>query len=193
MAVITDTFTPAASRTTLLTPADMPRQATAIPRAVLNFGVANGVVSAKPINDQAILNVVISLPTQFAYRMIELTAWLTQDTAPDWGDQIYLEVVNAIRGLEQGLITRHVTAAVDFVAVPTPINAWAVDLRVPSYILQSITRPTSSPTITFKASNNSDPAAAAGVMSFYASFFEYDIEQVQMFPIHYPTLTLERA
>lgn len=191
MAVVSDQFVATLSRTVFVKRPDLTRMFTAEPRAIVNFNVFNGVVSAKPSNDQQNIVIALDLPFQFAYRMIELTCHVFQDVAGDWSTSTLLDVTNAIRQLEQGTVQRHPGTS----TIGTRRNVqvfWAIDMTVPRYIMQS-TRPGVSPTITFEAGNDNASAGAAGTVNFYASFFEYEIEQVQMYPIHYPALVLERS
>lgn len=163
---------------------------TAEPRAIVTFRVVQGVVSLKPATDQQNVLVAIDLPFQFAYRMLELNAVLIQNTADDWLAVAMLEITNAIRSLPLGSVTRHPVPVSQTVRRNTTL-LWMADMSVPKYIMQSIA-PGIAPTITFEAGNNDTAAATAGTLDFYASFLEYEIEQVQMYPIHYPSLTLER-
>ncbi len=190
MAIVTDTFGADFKRTSFIKIPDAPRMFTALPRSVVTFTVQTGVVTAKPINDQQVLLVAIDLPLEFAYRMLELNCSLLQDVATSWEPVAHLEITNGIRNLEQGLATRHPTTVV---SLPrrAALNMWLTDMVVPSYVMQA-NRPGIMPTITFEATNVQDPAGAAGTVQFYASFLEYEIEQVQVFPVHSPTLTYGR-
>jgi len=194
VAVVTDTFLPTISRTVFLKPQDMVREFTPVPRAILNFSVSAGVVSAKPLNDTQETQVSIVLPFEFAYRLVDLTQTVLQDVANDWGSIPYLEVLNGVRRIAQGTVMRFPWNLVDgFQTGGVELNmVRPIDGRgAPRVILQSIL-PRVSPVITFKAFNPNTPAGAAGTLDFFAAFLEYDIEQVERFPIHFPVTTYER-
>ncbi len=198
MAVVLDSLTATLRRTVFVKPPDMLRQLTAIPRAIVTFSILNGVISIKPVNDQQELIIGISLDGNFAYRWIDLMWSLDQDVAFDWNTRGYLELTNAIRNLELGMTLRHVVVLDDVTIVPGAgeriMARTGVD-PVPAmrYIIQTPAAfPASSPIITFKATNQTAAAGVAGTTNFYASFYEYDIEQVEMYQMHYASLTLDR-
>jgi len=198
VAVVLDSLTATLRRTVFIKPPDMQRQLTAIPRAIVTFAILNGVISIKPVNDQQELIIGISLDGNFAYRWIDLMWSLDQDVAFDWSTRGYVELTNALRNLELGMTMRHVVVMDDVIIVPgagerimartgvDPIPGMRYIIQTPSAF------PTASPVITFKATNTTAAAGIAGTTNFYASFYEYDIEQVEMFPIHYAQLTLDR-
>ncbi len=161
------------------------------PRAIVNFSLSSTAISLKPVNDQQNIVVALDLPVAFAYRMIELNCSITQDVADDWNRGVFLEVTNAIRNLALGATHRHPGNSISTVRRNTT-GMWAIDLDVPRYIMQAL-RPTVAPVITFEAGNENAAAGTAGTIEFFASFFEYEIEQSVMYPIHYPALTLERS
>lgn len=191
MAVVDDQFVSTFTRTSFIKRPDPTRMFTSEPRAMVNFNVFAGTVSAKPVNDQQSVAVAIDLPIAFAYRMIELTCTVSQDVAPDWERGCFLEVTNGIRALEAGSVQRHATNSIATIR-RTTTGMWIVNLDVPRYIIQSV-RPQITPTITFEATNNNAGVGAAGVINFFASFFEYEIEQSIMYPVHNPVLTLGRS
>jgi len=194
MAVVTDTFVPIISRTVFLKPRDMVRELTPIPRALLNFTVAAAAVSAKPLNDTYHSSVSIVLPFQFAYRLVELTQSIRQDTANDYADTAYLQVVNGIRRIPQGVIIDFPwSIASSFTTVSLEMNVVVPQHgnKAPRGILQSIL-PRISPVVTFISHNVTAAAAAAGNLSFFASFLEYDLEQVERYPVHYPVQIFSR-
>lgn len=176
----------------------MQRQLTAIPRAIVTFNILNGVISAKPVNDTAELIIGIGLDGNFAYRWIELVWSLTQDVAFNWNSRAYVELTNAIRNLEISATQHHVVVLDDVTVVPGPseriiARGQQFVTNIPRYIIQTpAINAAATPVVTFKASNENVAVGAAGTTNFLASFYEYDIEQVQMYPIHYAALTLER-
>ena len=193
MAVVTTTLVTTQTRTTLVKPPDTIREWGPLPRAMLNFELTSGVLDAKPLNDQQTMTISIILPVSFAYRLVDANVQVDQDVSASWGANPSLEVVNAIRGLPLGVINRHpwillpsFRAAIAPVAMVTPRSP-----RQPAYILQSIAQGV-APVITFRATNDTDPAGLAGLVFAYFSFLEYDIEQVQRFPVHYPQTIFDR-
>ncbi len=174
----------------------MTRQYTAIPRAIVTFNILNGVISAKPVNDTAELIISIVLDGNFAYRWVDLAFHLSQDVAFNWNARGYVELTNAIRNLEISATQNHVIVLDDVTVVPGPserlIARTGVD-PVVRYIIQTpAVDPTASPVITCKFSNENVAVGAAGTTNFYASFLEFDIEQVEMYPVHYSSMVLQR-
>ncbi len=196
MALVNDSFVPTITRTVFLKPRDMVRELTPIPRALLNFSVSGGTVTLKALNDTYRADVSLVLPFQFAYRLMELTQTINQDTANDYASIPYLAVLNGIRRIPQGTTVRFPWNLVDtFQATDPPVEqnmVRPIDGHVrPTGILQSIVSRV-SPTITFHTFNQTAAAAAAGTIDFFCSFLEYDLEQVERFPVHYPVLTYDR-
>jgi len=166
---------------------------TAMPRSLVTFIVNQGVISAKPLNDQQTVQVVVDLPVQFAYRMINGELMIAQDEAFAYTDGGELQSTNLMRGQALGVTTRHLMRSAEVLSFATIVaqHFWLVD-RIPTYIMQSISAGVAG-VLDFRIVNNNAAAAAAGTLNFYASFFEYDIEQVQMFPPLIPTLTYSLA
>lgn len=195
MAHVQDTFAPTSSRTVFVKPPDLLRDYTAIPRAIVNFSVSGGTVSAKPLNDTQETQVSIVLDFRFAYRLVDLTQTILQDVANDWGSIPYLEVLNAIRRVPQGTVMRFPWNLVDsFTSAAAELNmVRPIDGRpAPRAILQGTVGGQISPVITFKTFNLTAAAGAAGTIDFWAAFLEFEIEQVERFPIHYPVTVYER-
>lgn len=193
MAVVTTALLASQTRTVFETPPDMPRSFGPIPRALLNFQLNSAVLDAKPVNDQQTLTVSFNLPVNFAYQLLDGTITIDQDVAANWDANPHLEVLNAIRGMPNGVVNRHPwilvashRAAVAPVALCTPRAP-----RQPTYIMQRI-RAGVSPSTLFRASNVQDAVGAAGLVFAFFSFLEFDIEQVQRFPVHYPVQTYAR-
>ena len=193
MAVVTTSLLSTLSRTTLIKPPDNIREWGPLPRAMLNFEVTSGVLDAKPLNDQQTLTIAIILPVSFAYRLVDANVQVDQDVSASWDVNPTLEVVNAIRGLPLGVVNRHPWVLLpSFRAAVAPVAMVTMrSPRQPAYIMQSIAQGI-APVITFRASNVTDPAGLAGLVFAYFSFLEYDIEQAQRFPIHYPQTVFDR-
>ncbi len=194
MAVVLDSLSGEFSRTVFIKPPDTVRGLTSMPRAIVNFNILNGVISAKPLNDTQELIVGITLPGNLAYRFLELSWSLIQDVANDWLPVAYMEVTNAIRSLGVGATQRHAIVLSDTTRIPTPVEMWIATSRsvtpvsMPRYIFQTNPRGSpGSPVVTFKASNQTAAAGLAGTMNFYCSFLEFDIEQVELYPTFWPS------
>lgn len=199
MAVVLDSLVGRLTRTVFVKPPDTIREWTDMPRAIVNFNILNGVISAKPVNDQQELIVSMTLPTFGAYRFLDFTASLIQDVANDWNPIAYLEVTNAIRNLQSGMTQRHAIRINDALRIPVPLEMWITDssssqpASLPRYIFQrSQASQSAEPVVTFKATNQTAAAGAAGTLDFFASFMEFDIEQAERFPIHWPTMVYSR-
>ncbi len=196
MAVVQDSLVATFSRTGFIKPPDLQREWTAMPRAIVNYNILNGVISAKPNADQQELIVSLVFEQNFAYRMADFTASLLQDVANDWITRGYFELTNAIRNTESGSTQRHAIILDDATIVPGGGEAWfaraAAEINLPRYVIQALPGTQAAPIVTFKATNQNAAVGAAGTFNFYASFFEYDIEQVERFPVHWPMQTWAR-
>ncbi len=181
MAIVNSAPPSTFARVPFIKPPDSVRQVTAMPRAVVLFVVNASFLDAKPINDQQTLQVLCNLPLEFAYRLIDIEIRVRQDVAFAWQFGGELNVTNGIRG-QPGLTTHHsMTATESFSFSPiTQQTHWVVQ-RPPTYIMQSITSGVSCFN-DYRLVNNTAPAGAAGTVDFLARYYEYDIEQAQMFP-----------
>lgn len=189
MAVVLDGFAPTFERVPFIKPPDPVRMLTAIPRALISLVVNAGVVSAKPLNDQQAVQVSTTLPTTFAYRMIDSQVMIAQDRAASFEAFGELQVTNALRGQPLGVTTRHLLRGGTGFSFATIVaqRFWLID-RNPTMVLQSL-RTNVAPVLDWRMLNNDATAAAAGTLHFLATLYEYDIEQVQMFPPLVPVLT----
>ncbi len=193
MAVVLDVFASVFSRTAFIKPPDLQREWTAMPRALVNFTV-DGVLSAKPLNDSQEVNVSIVLPREFAYRWLSANVFIVQDVAIAWTNGTYLEVLDGVRGLPVSTVQRWpLLAGQAFERIPTatPMLIWRWDEVVPTDVLQA--RNGISPTIVFKATNQAVSAGAAGEFNATFSLLEFDIEQAQRFPMHWPQMVYNRT
>jgi len=170
-----------------------------MPRALVNFEILNGTISAKPVNDSQELLIAIDLPVQFAYRMISINVALLQDVANNWDAFASVEITNAVRGLQAGN-TQQWSMASDRLHDRSPgggadpgemfISRFAHG-GMPTDILQS--RDGVASVIVYVATNSNVDVGAAGTVNFLATFLEFDIEQAQRFPLHWPFMTYARA
>ena len=195
MAVVLTGFTAAFTRVPFVKPPDLQRMYTSLPRARVDFVVQDGVIPLKPVNDQQNVQVGVDLPTTFAYRMISSMIAVRQDQAFAWDAFGQLIITNAMRGQPLGQDNRHLIASENTREFTTSLSERLYftnnDTAMPTYILQSL-RTNVAPVVDFRLTNTDAVAAGAGVLNFFASFFEYDIEQTEAFPVHYAALTLDR-
>lgn len=142
-------------------------------------------LAAKPVNDTELLTVGWTLPGGFGYVLNEMHFNIEVDTASDWETTVvwrlsqpnpqlqgmdYLHVIQFALGGRNGLA--------ELVRSTGQISAQMV--RTPL-----IPRSTGS-TQAMSASNLKAAVQAAGEVNFVASFWEYDLEQIQYFPVHAP-------
>lgn len=195
MAVVLMSLTAVRSRQVFIKPPDTVREFTSMPRALVQFSLNEAVIDLKGSTDQEELIVSMVLDPEFAYRLVDFDASLTQDTANDWTPGAYLELTNVHRSVGVGLSDRHVFTMSDTFRVPQGGEMWVLrplDLHaLPRYIIQSANQ-ASGPVITFKATNQNTAAAAAGTFSMYAMFLEFDLEQVERFAVHWPLPVFSR-
>jgi hypothetical protein len=194
MAVVQDEFTSTLTRTVFTKPADYVRQYSALPRAMVNYSINDGVISAKPINDQQELEIHCVLDPKFAYRLVDMACDVIQDVAAAWDPRGYIEVSDLVRNLPPGARQRMPMALDDITRTPTAVAGWALvrgSSRYPAMVLQQLPGGIVN-SFDFHATNQSDPAGAAGVVNSFFSFFEYEIEQAEYVALHYSTLTYQR-
>ena len=104
-----------------------------------------------------------------------------------------IQTQNAVRNLPPGQTQRHIVDLVDGFLAAENSEMWVGildDDAAPHYILQ----PLKNQIVTFRflATNQTAAAGAAGVVSCFLSFFEYEIEQAEQFELHWPGLALQR-
>ena len=193
MATVQDTFSTTLSRTVFRKPPDAIREFTSIPRSLVNFTLNDGALSAKPLNDVHELIIEFILNPTFAYRLVDFNIHLEQDVANDWNAVGVIQTQNAVRNLPPGQTQRHIVDLVDGFLAAENSEMWVGildDDAAPHYILQ----PLKNQIVTFRflATNQTAAAGAAGVVSCFLSFFEYEIEQAEQFELHWPGLALQR-
>lgn len=196
MAIVLTGISAIFRRVPFIKPPDLARQFTPIPRARVDFINNNVVIPLKPVNDQQNFQIACNVPTTFAYRLLSSLIKVRQDQADNWDAVGQLQITNGMRGQTLGQVSTHpivseLTNSFSTI-LPERLYFTAPDRAAPTYIIQSLSRDV-APVIDFRLSNNDVTAAAAGVLQFFASFYEYDIEQVEMFPALIPTLTYALA
>ncbi len=197
MAVVQTQLVATLSRTVFVKPPDGVRQFTSIPRAIVNFNILNGVIDAKPVNDQQELLVSFTLDPTFAYKMADVSISLVQDVADSWDPRCYFEFTNTIRNLEIGATQRYPLILEDTIRTPGTDEMWLVRVSAAHNLPRNVfQKPTDSsgaePVTVLRATNQSAPAAAAGTFNFYVSFFEFEIEQAEYYALHSPIQVYQR-
>jgi len=192
MAVVVTAVGTTFTRIPFIKPPDMVRMYSAMPRAVVACVANAAVVDAKPLNDQQTLQVAVDLPFQFAYRMISSEIRFVNQGANNWEDNAELHITNGLRGQPLGVLTIHkMVKAATLTFSPIAAALMYTFPVIPSMIIQSVSRG-AAPVVDYRMVNNAAAASVAGVLHFLATFYEYDIEQVQMFPAMVPgTLTYD--
>ncbi len=192
MAVVSTVLGTTLSRTVFTKPPDYARQYSAIPRAIVNFSLSNGVLDLKPINDQQELQIGIVLDPTFAYRLVDFNVSVAQTFA--WDNVSYLEIQNGLRNLPVGSTQRYLAEKGNIRQNTTRIQSWiarmGAGLGQPSYVLQAI--PGQLVVINYFANNDAAPATSAGEVDALFTFFEYELEQAEFVALHYATLTYDR-
>jgi len=160
-----------------------------IPRGLKSFVVPGAVLAAKPLYDKLMLSFSFSLPHNYAYLLNELNVSVDCDTASDWDDVGHLRLPStstANRGfdyqvpLDFTLYSRHATG---------PLGTAGQTMRSTQINSGQLPRTPIVPTEFMATSsmifcNRVDAAQAAGTVDALISFWEFDLEQIQFYPIH---------
>ncbi len=195
MAIVLTGFQTNFVRVPYIKPPDLQRMLTAVPRAIVWFITTAGVVPAKPVNDQQKIQFSLLLPLTFAYRLVNAGLNLQALQAQDWIPNGEAIVTNSMRGQPPGVDTHHPLESVEgstFATITGVRNYFFPPGVKPTFIMQSI-RPNTQAGIDFRFGNDNATAATAGVVNFFAWFYEYDIEQVQLYPPLIPSMVYEVA
>ncbi len=200
MAIVLDSLGTTITRTVFTKYPDQVATWTPFPRAIVNHSLSAGVISAKPTNDQSELNIGLVFDPKFVYRMVDIACSLSQDVANDWRSIAYMELTNAIRNLPPATTTRWPFVVNDGFRIPAGGTGggemWMISVRdatdKPRFLIQARPGTQVAPTVTFKATNQTAAAGLAGTVDFWASFLEYEIEQAERFPLHYPASVYQR-
>lgn len=192
MAIVDDIFAPTITRQ----PFERPPQAEtlwgAIPRGFIHFPVLDGVLQAKPINDDQHLRISGVLPAGFAYQFIQIACTIDQDVAASWSTVPILRCVNWVPGN---------AASQHMVLSSSAVNEFADNSAVePRMILRTMQQASgfewgrqilyqasrAAISWSFLQTNEADPAGAIGSVDFVASFLEFDLTQAQRFGVQTP-------
>lgn len=164
---------------------------TAIPRGLRGFVVELGILTAKPVNDTETLALTATLPANFAYVFAEISLRLSQDRADDWRAEYTMNLQSWYQGL---------TGVSTSFTYPFQVHGLSLDERANGH--QSMDhcprapmwapRGSSGILINITAANSKAAAAAAGTLSAYVNFWEFDLEQARKYPINAPIPTHSR-
>ncbi len=187
MAVVSDVFASSLRRTVFTKPADVVRQFSPWPRAIANFSVENGAVTAKPVDDQAQLTIGCTLDPKFAYRLFDWNINLIQDVAFDWEANAFIEVVDGIKNLPAGNVQRYRALLIDTTDSVATGEMW---LSNPSTYPHNVIQSTegNQAFFNFFAVNLNAAVGGAGSLNSLFRFWEYEIEQAEYFALHYSTM-----
>ncbi len=161
-----------------------------IPRGLRGFIVPLGTLTAKPVNDTETFSLTGTLESKFAYVLAEISLRLTQDRAQDWDAEYSLNLQN----FYQGNVTLSQNWNFDF--LPFGLGSLAlgngpVPPRMPRAPMWA-PKGTAGILIDITGFNAAAAVAAAGTISGYINFWEFDREQARKFPINTPFPTTSR-
>ncbi len=163
----------------------------AIPRGLVSFLVDTQQLDLKPVNDTFLLNITGTLGGNFGYVMMDANLTLNQDRAADWEKFCNFGLQNYYRAplnLSLGVSSNWVQ---DMVTFSGSTNLMAQTQAWPTFPIIG-TPGSSGIQMTMSAFNATATAAAVGTMNFYASFWQFDLEQIRKFPINSPIPTHSR-
>lgn len=183
MALVIDTI---AMRPTYLPYERMPDPAalwTAVPRGLRGF-FTESALSAKPVNDDQIVNLTGTLSPNYAYVFAEIGVLMTQNRAADWESVYTLNLGSWYQGLT--------SVAMDW-NFDWPLVGFDQQRRgnglsknpMPSAPMWAPSD-SSGILINISGSNGNNTVATAGVINGYINFWEFDLEQARKFPINSP-------
>ncbi len=130
-----------------------------------------------------LLSCTFSLPGGFAYLVNEIyLSWIV-NTASDVSTAGHWRLSGS-SAANQGFDYR-----IPFLMTLFSQNGSTLGVRASEFSAGRLTRTPIVPrsegaTQSVSVANLADPAMAAGVLDFVASFWEYDLEQAQFFPVH---------
>jgi len=159
----------------------------AIPRGLFTGIVNAGVLDAKPVNDQQQLTITMTLPPNFGYVMSDSQLEVFQNRAADWNSRCQVQLTNFIRGAAgnvQGLTASYPQNMQDTTGVAA---SKAMQVLAPWPTMPIVASEPGAPTIVLmEARNNNATVATAGTVMAFASFWQFDLEQIRKYPINSP-------
>lgn len=145
--------------------------------------VRGATLAAKPINDDEVLSVTWTLPGGFGYVLNELHLNIQQDVQSDWDNRGHWRLSQS----SQANLNFDYRIPIDFLSFVGSVGS-LTELRA-TKINGILTRTPIIPRVTGATNslhfvNLADPAGAAGTVDALISFWEYDLQQLQYFPVH---------
>lgn len=156
--------------------------------------MGNAALAAKPVNDTILLRVNWVLRAGKAYVFNEISLTLSAlDTASDWDlvAQLFLgSNSRVLDGVDQRIPVPMVLMGNNGIDKQIVASSTSAGM-FPRTVLQT---PDQVATINMNISiqNTAAAVAAAAALDFYASFFEYDLEQAQYFPLNSAVAVISR-
>ncbi len=150
------------------------------------------VLALKPVNDTELLSISGTLNPGFGYVLVEAHCNISQDTADDWdgfGQLRISQPSTALDGFDYRMPIQFSNYSQDGVTkkiVATRGGGTYQLLHTP------IVPPEGGSTFSMSFANLAAAAAAAGVVDAVVSFWQYDLAQLQYFPVHVATGTFLR-
>ncbi len=163
---------------------------TAIPRGLVSFIVDGQQLDLKPINDTFQLKIDATLPPQFAYVFADLNFTLTGSIDfSKYDNFVNLNLQNFFRtpsSLALALNGNWISGfQVNGANNQTKTIARMADNSNPWPKMVVVAPPGTSGVLTsFTATNQDSGATVAGIVHFYASWWQFDLEQIRKYPIN---------
>lgn len=166
------------------------RLVSAAPRGLVRFSFT-AALTAKPINDDYNLQITCSLPLNFAYVLSSMSYSIQVDTATDFNAVAKVRVFNGLAHLPPGNTQSLPLDMSNYndagTGAPERIANFSLgELR--SWFPNPIWAPANASGMSFilNHDNGADPAAAAGLINFFATFYQYELNQAVRFPLNFP-------
>lgn len=159
----------------------------------MSFTLQDAVLALKPVNDDELLNIAMSLPGNFAYVLNELHMNFQQNRAVDWNSNAVLIISNY--GKNQKNLDMRIPiemAGFSNTGVSNDSKAlirlagtlWRTPIQTPDGV--------AAVSLALNAVNLADTAATAGVINFEMNFFQFDLDQIRFFPANMSLATATR-
>lgn len=191
MALVTLNVTPTRHYSPFEGLSEAQRLVSAVPRGLLRF-FSDIAVTAKPINDDLVINITGSLPIGFAYVISSLSYQLAADRAADFSAITRFRMFNALPngtpGNEQ-VATFNLTNYGPGAAIAGPQRFLDFSLgSLREWYPQPLvlTQGAAGMSFTLQIGNGSDTAMAEGTQFFNCAFYQYELNQAIRFPLNFP-------
>jgi len=193
MAIVTTTIAMTGSYQPYERPSQPASLWTAIPRGLQSFIVPTALLDAKPATDDQDLILTATLPTNFAYVLMDYSLSIAQSRASEWADETTLNLQNYYIAPINDSVALSNSWTGDFPTQGLPsASGGPLTVRNSRHLAPLPSFPMYSPggtsgiLVRLTANNPSDPAAAAGTVNAYISFWQFDLEQIRKYPINSP-------